>query len=164
MRTLVMLVAVLLLYVPGFTAEQLTVMTQDARLYRFQDNESPAIATLPKGEKLQTIALGHDWFMVRTSKDVTGWIQAKDVTGNTSAFRDSTTAIQPEKPMTKADLLAQCLTQADKAHAGTWDGSCQASGIRDCSALPSRLADSLKRDRRAARQECIQLFNPGQKE
>ena len=98
MRTLVVLVVILLLYVPGFTAEQLTVTTQDARLYRFQDNESPAIATLQKGEKLQVIAIGTVWFMVKTSSGVTGWIQAKDATGDTSAFRDSD-PVQSDKPM-----------------------------------------------------------------
>jgi Bacterial SH3 domain len=96
MRTLV-LVALLLFSSVSFAAE-LIVTAQDARLYRFQDNESPAIATLAKGDKLQVVALGTTWFMVRTSSGVTGWIQAKDATGDTSAFRDSG-SVQPDKPM-----------------------------------------------------------------
>jgi SH3-like domain-containing protein len=95
MRTLV-LVALLLFSSLSFAAE-LIVTAQEARLYRFQDNESPAIATLAKGDKLQVVALGTTWFMVRTSSGVTGWIQAKDATGDTSAFRDSG-SVQPDKP------------------------------------------------------------------
>jgi Bacterial SH3 domain len=148
---------------PAFAAE--TTVTKDgARLFRIQDPESPTIATLEKGEKLEVIALGDEWTMVRTPKGVIGWVQSSYVSGSTEAFRDQVTRIRPEDKPTKVDFLKKCLKAADSSFEQSWSDSCSANGRGSgCTTLPNDVADSLKRDRRSSRKECLDLSNSAAK-
>jgi hypothetical protein len=161
---LVLFLLILVVPLPSFAADSsstLTVATVDARLYPRQDNESKFIASLEKGEKLQPLAqgVGHEpWYMVRTSKGMIGWVQAIDVSsGNRVAetFRDTEKVKAPQQP---TGFLSECLDRADEVHKKKWDKNCEINE-RDCGAegLPPAIADSLMRDRRAARDECIKL-------
>jgi hypothetical protein len=153
----------ILVPLPSFAAESsaLTVTTLDARLYPRQDKESKFIATLEKEEKLHPLAQGvgsEAWYMVRTSKGIIGWVQSIDVSsGNRvdETFRD-TEEVKAQKQAT--GFLSECLARADEVHKKNWDKNCQINE-RDCGTegLSPAIADSLMRDRRAARDECIKL-------
>jgi hypothetical protein len=154
---------ILVVPLPGFAAESsgLTVTTLDARLYPRQDNESKFIATLEKGEKLQPLAQGvgsEAWYMVKSSKGIIGWVQAIDVSSGIRAdetFRD-TSAVTAQKQPT--GFLSECLAHADEVHKKAWNKNCQINE-RECGreGLAPAIADSLMRDRRAARDECIKI-------
>ena len=146
----------------------LTVTTMGARLYASQDNESKFIATLENGEKLQPLAQGlgnGDWYMVKTSKGMIGWVQTADVSGSNrldETFRGSVSEIRAMSPQdipTRITILSKCLKGTDYGHQDAWDRACQLNGLRGgCSGLPIAVADSLNRDHRAARDECIKLY------
>jgi hypothetical protein len=156
---------------PGFAADSstaLTVTTLDARLYPRQDNESKFIATLEKGEKLQPLAHGvgnQPWYMVKTSTGIIGWVQATDVSGSTrldEKFKDTISEIRPLGPHeipTKEDILSQCLKRVGANFEETWEEHCKVHGFKGrCTVLPVAVADSLKRDHRSAREECLRLY------
>ena len=161
---LVLLFLILAVPLPSFAGDSsptLTVTTLDARLYPRQDNESKFIATLEKGEKLQPLAQGvgnEAWYMVKTSKGMIGWVQAIDVSsGNRvdEVFRDTGVVAAPKQP---TGFLSECLAAADEVHEKNRKRACRLNE-RDCGSegLPVAVADTLMRDRRAARDECIKL-------
>lgn len=161
---LVLFILILVVPLPSIAAASsttLTVTTLNARLYPRQDNESKFIATLEKGEKLQPLAHGvgyEAWYMVKSSKGIIGWVQATDVSSSIrvdATFRDIS-EVTPEKQPT--GFLSECLARADEVHKKKWEKNCEINE-RDCAAegLPPAIADSLMRDRRAARDECIKL-------
>jgi hypothetical protein len=156
---------ILVVPLPSFAAESsaLTVTTLDARLYPRQDKESKFIATLEKGEKLQPLAQGvgnEAWYMVKSSKGIIGWVQATDVSSGIRAdetFRDTWEVKAPKQP---TGFLSECLALADEVHKKAWNKNCEINELGtecDGRGLPPAIADSLMRDRRAARDECIKL-------
>jgi hypothetical protein len=163
---LVLFLLILVVPLPSFagdSAPTLTVTTLGAHLYPRQDNESKFIATLEKGEKLQPLAQGVGnelWYMVRTSKGMIGWIQAIDVSsGNRvdETFRDISEVKAPKQP---TGFLSECLALADEVQKKAWNKNCQINDLGtecDGRGLPPAIADSLMRDHRAARDECIKL-------
>jgi hypothetical protein len=162
---LVLFLLILVAPLPTFAGESsaLTVTTLDARLYPRQDNEAKFIATLEKGEKLQPFAQGvgnQHWYMIKTSKGIIGWIQAIDVSSDNrvdETFRDTEKVKAPRQP---TGFLSECLARADEVHKKSWDKNCQINDLgRECGGegLHTAIADSLMRDRRAARDECIRL-------
>jgi hypothetical protein len=162
---LVLFLLILVVPLPSFAAEPsaLTVTTLDTHLYPRQDKESKFIATLEKGEKLHPLAQGvgsEAWYMVKTSKGMIGWVQAIDVSSGDrvdATFRD-TSEVKAPKQLT--GFLSECLARADEVHKKKWDKNCQINDLgRECGGegLPVAIADSLMRDRRAARDECIQI-------
>jgi hypothetical protein len=145
----------------GDSAPTLTVTTVRAHLYPRQDNESKFIATLEKGENLHPLAQGvgnEAWYMVQTSKGMIGWVQATDVSiGNRvdETFRD-TSEVTPVKQPT--GFLSECLAVADETYKDKWKRTCRVNDLgSECKKLPTEIADSLMRDHRAARDECIKL-------
>ena len=103
--------------------------------------------------------------MVKTSKGMIGWVQSADVSGSNrldATFRDSASEIRPIGPQdipTRTAILSKCLKGADDVHQDAWDRACRLNGFRGgCSGLPIAVADSLNRDHRAARDECIKLY------
>jgi hypothetical protein len=159
----VLFLLILVVPLPSCAAESsaLTVTTLDARLYPRQDNESKFIATLEKGEKLHPLAQGvgnEAWYMVQTSKGMVGWVQATDVSignGVDETFRDSS-GVTPVKQPT--GFLSECLALADETNKDKWKRTCRVNDLgSECKKLPTEIADSLMRDHRAARDECIKL-------
>jgi hypothetical protein len=153
---------ILFLFVPlpsfaGDSSPTLTVTTLDARLYPRQDNESKFIATLEKGEKLQPLARGvgsEPWYMVKSSKGMIGWVQATEVnSGNQvdETFKDTGKIGAPKQ---QTGFLSECLAAADEVHKRNMNRACRINE-RHCSSegLDVEVADSLMRDRRAARDE-----------
>jgi hypothetical protein len=167
---LVLLLLILVVPLPSFAGESstLTVTTLDARLYPRQDSESKFIATLEKGEKLHPLAQGvgnEAWYMVKTSKGMMGWVRAADVSGSArldETFKDSISEIRPTGPQeipTREELLSKCLKQAEANFEDTWDEHCKLHGSKaGCTVLSISVADSLKRDRRSAREECLRIY------
>jgi hypothetical protein len=157
----ILMVGVPLPSIAADSSTTLTVTTLNARLYPRQDSESKFIATLEKGEKLQPLAHGvgyEAWYMVKSSKGIIGWVQAIDVSSGdrvTEAFRDTEKVKAPQQP---TGFLSECLERADEVHKKAWNKNCEINE-RDCPAegLHPAIADSLMRDRRAARDECIKL-------
>src|SRR5262249_19295224 len=155
---LVLFLLILAAPLPTFAGESsaLTVTTVDARLYPRQDSESKFITTLDKGEQLQPLAHGvgnQDWYMVKTSKGIIGWVQGIDVSGGkrvAKTFRDTEKVKASLQQPT--GFLSECFDRADEVHKKAWDKNCSING-RDCGSegLPPAIADSLMRDRRAAR-------------
>jgi len=160
---LVLFLFILVAPLPTFAGESsaLTVTTADARLYPRQDSESKFITTLDKGEQLQPLAQGvgnQDWYMVRTSRGMIGWVQGIDVSSDNrvaETFRDTEKVKALQQP---TGFLSECLERADEVHKKAWNKNCSINE-RDCGSegLPPAIADSLMRDRRAARDECIKL-------
>jgi hypothetical protein len=98
--------------------------------------------------------------MVKTSKGMIGWVQATDVSGSTrldETFKDTISEIRPQDKTTSSEFLSKCLKHADSAHENAWAEACDLNGMRGCRGLPNAVADSLMRDHRAARDECIKL-------
>jgi len=61
---------------------RLVVAAKSAALFPRQDDESDAIANLPRGESLVPMvqtAGGSAWYMVKTQKGLVGWIRGVDV-------------------------------------------------------------------------------------
>jgi hypothetical protein len=142
-------------------APVLTVNRANAFLYAHADRESAILAMLESGENLRPLAQAigtSSWYVVISSKGYVGWVQSADVNANTKAneiFRDSS-KISPRQQF--GSSLAQCLARADDAHQTVWRQTCERAGKpHDCS-LSSADADVLKRDHRAARAECIRLY------
>lgn len=76
-------------------APTLTVGKNGASLWARQDDESPGITELEKGEELT--AIGYDvgtasWFMVRTQKGIAGWVRSSDVQGGDQLKKSPETA------------------------------------------------------------------------
>lgn len=138
----------------------LTVTTTEAVLYVRQDVESKVVATLEKGEVLKPLAQGvgiATWYMVKTPKGQIGWVQSADVSSSNrtdEVFRDSSKLKAPNRP---TGSLAECLARADEEHQRTWAKTCEEGGKRSDCPLTGSDADVLKRDHRAARDECIKL-------
>jgi hypothetical protein len=170
----VLFLLILAVPLPVIAAESssLTVTTPDARLYPRQDNESKFIAILEKGEKLQPFAQGvgnQAWYMVKSSKGIIGWVQATDVSIGSQVdetFRDSVSEIRsitPHEIPTKEHTLSKCLMRADASFEETWEEHCKLHGFKGrCTVLPVAVADSLHRDRRSAREECLRLYAASQ--
>jgi Bacterial SH3 domain len=148
----------------GADTPKLTVSGKGANLYAREDNEGKIIATLEPGEILQPMAQGvgaglqaGNWYLVRTSKGFVGWVQSIDVSGSSrtyEVFRDNST-VKSDRP---TGSLAQCLANADEQARRVWAKTCQDAGkVSDC-ALRGFDADVLKRDHRAARDECIKVL------
>jgi hypothetical protein len=61
---------------------QLVVTSKEAVLYPRQDDEAEKIASLVQGEVLfplvQSVG-GNDWYMVKTTKGLIGWVKSSDV-------------------------------------------------------------------------------------
>jgi|RhiMetdeSRZDD1v2_1073273.scaffolds.fasta_scaffold138879_3 hypothetical protein len=163
---LVLFLLILVVPLPSFAGDSsptLIVTTVGAHLYPRQDNESKFIATLEKGEKLQPLAQGvgnQAWYMVKSSKGIIGWVQATDVSSSNrvdETFRDTAEVNAPKQP---TGFLSECLAHADEVHKKAWNKNCEINDLgRECDGhgLPPAIADSLMRDRRAARDECIKL-------
>jgi hypothetical protein len=61
---------------------RLVVASKSAGLYPRQDEETEKIVQLSEGETLVPMvqaAGGSDWYMVKTSKGVVGWVKGSDV-------------------------------------------------------------------------------------
>jgi len=61
---------------------RLVVASKSAALYPRQDDESEKIEQLSLGEALVPMvqsAGGNDWYMVRTTKGIVGWVKSADV-------------------------------------------------------------------------------------
>jgi hypothetical protein len=167
-QRLVLFLLILVVSPSGFAADSstvLTVTTLNARLYPHQDNESKFIATLENGEKLQPLAQGvgyQAWYMVKSSKGLIGWVQATDVSSGdrvAEAFRDTEKVKAPQQP---TGFLSECLERADEVHKKAWNKNCEINELGtecDGRGLPNPIADSLMRDRRAARDECIKVHS-----
>jgi hypothetical protein len=61
---------------------RLVVASKEAALYPRQDDEAEKIASLVQGEVLfplvQSVG-GNDWYMVKTTKGLIGWVKSSDV-------------------------------------------------------------------------------------
>jgi hypothetical protein len=61
---------------------RLVVASKEAVLYPRQDDKAEKIATLVQGEVLfplvQSVG-GNDWYMVKTTKGLIGWVKSSDV-------------------------------------------------------------------------------------
>jgi hypothetical protein len=146
---------------PATDGPALTVTTQSANLYVNQDSEGKIVSTLARGEVLKPLAQGvggATWYMVKTAKGLIGWIQAVDVASTErtdEVFRDQSKIKAPNRFVGSLD---QCLARADEAHQNTWSKTCERSRREADCPLVGADADVLKRDHRAAREECIKLY------
>jgi hypothetical protein len=96
--------------------------------------------------------------MVKTAKGLIGWIQAVDVASTQQTdevFRDRL-KVQPRNR--SGGSLGECLARADELHQMTWNKTCENKGEGADCPLRGYDADVLKRDHRAAREECIKLY------
>jgi hypothetical protein len=61
---------------------RLVVASKEALLYPRQDDEAEKIAILTQGEVLLPLVQsmgGNNWYMVKTSKGLVGWVKSVDV-------------------------------------------------------------------------------------
>ena len=62
---------------------RLVVAVKEANLHPKQDEESETVAQLAQGDTLVPLVQtdgGNDWYLVKTSKGVIGWVKSGDVT------------------------------------------------------------------------------------
>jgi hypothetical protein len=155
------LVCLLGLIAAPLWAADLTVTTADAPLYAKQDVESKVIVTLAKGVVLKPLAQGVGavtWYMVKTPKGRIGWVQASDVHSGSQTdelFRDKGKMQSPKRYA--GSSLGQCLARADSEFEETWSKTCERNGNPADCLLTGFNTDVLKRDHRAAREECIKI-------
>jgi hypothetical protein len=97
---------------------RLVVGESGAPLWTRQDEESPTIATLEKGEQLTAVGYGlgaAPWYMVRSQKGIVGWVRSSDIQGGDQLKKSPAAALNISNPVGPVDAFSQTLLSYDTA-------------------------------------------------
>lgn len=96
----------------------LVVGESGAPLWPRQDEESPIIATLEKGEQVTALGYGlgtASWFMVRSQKGIVGWVRSSDVQGGDQLKKSPAAALTISNTAGPVDVFSETLLAYDTA-------------------------------------------------
>jgi hypothetical protein len=96
----------------------LIVGESGASLWPRQDEESPSIATLEKGEQVTALGYGlgtAPWYMVTSRKGIVGWVRSSDVQGGDQLKKSPADALTISSKAGPVDAFSETLLAYDTA-------------------------------------------------